>query len=343
MVSITTERLLELNPVPQESQFPITLTIADGLDGSGSHRIYNQAPTNSNLSTKSFILFAFKALSLIDKTGKEIWTNPSPNSPFVTRPIALVAQKENLDKVHYLMDKLINPETHILETIGLNLLQGHLNVKVKRTMFNGKMFGFLSGAGGASCQLCTATREQLKNMELVECGYPINRHVKDAIDIFSDVNEEEFLKLPSEKTHLLTHLPMSNIDILSASPLHSYLSEFSLFMLLIYHLDAGQRKWSLTSPKIHQSMNRMRSLLLEKTGLHVDISSYDGGTSSTGNVARSCFHNEKDFTRWATSSLLPEDKSSIALIQKNLSVILRLYNSSSKLDTLKLDNFCKET
>ena len=96
LVSLTTERLLQLNPVPQEYQFPITLTIADGLDGSGSHRIYNQAPTNSNLSTKSFILFAFKALSLIDKTGKQIWTNPSPNSPFGTRPIALVAQKENL-------------------------------------------------------------------------------------------------------------------------------------------------------------------------------------------------------------------------------------------------------
>ena len=45
----------------------------------------------------------------------------------------------------------------------------------------------------------------------------------------------------------------------------------------------------------------------------------------------------------ATSSLLPEDKSSIALIQKNISVILRLYISSSKLDTLRLDNFCKET
>ena len=96
LVSLTTERLLLLNPVPQEYQLPIILTIADGLDGSGSHRIYNQAPTNSNFSTKSFILFAFKALPLIDKTGEEIWTNPSPNSPFGTRPIALVAQKENL-------------------------------------------------------------------------------------------------------------------------------------------------------------------------------------------------------------------------------------------------------
>ena len=132
------------------------------------------------------------------------------------------------------------------------------------------------------------------------------------------------MKLPSEKRYGLTHLPMSNIDILSASPLHSYLCVFRWFMLLIYHLDARQRKWSPTSPKIHQSMNRMRNLLLEKTGLHIDIPSCNGGTSSTGNVARSCFHNEKDFITWATSSLLPEDKTSIALIQKNLSVILRL-------------------
>ena len=252
-----------------------------------------------------------------------------------------------MENVHYLMDKLINPETHILESIGLNLLQGHVNVKVKRTMFDCKISSFLSGAGGASCQLCTATREQLTDMELVECGYPLNRHVKDAIDIFNDVNEEEFLRLPSEKRNsslkLITHLPMSNIDILSASPLHSYLCVFRWFMLLIYHLDAGQRKCSPTSPKIHLSMNRMRSLLLLKTGLHVDIPSCDGGTSSTGNVAQSCFHSEKDFIRWGTSSLLPEDKYSIALIQKNISVILRLYNSSSKLDTLKLDNFCKET
>ena len=165
--------------------------------------------------------------------------------------------------------------------------------------------------------------------------------MEDAIDIFNYVNEEEFLKLPSEKRYGLTHLPMSNIDILSASPLHSYLCVFRWFMLLVYHLDAGQRKWSPISPKIHQSINRMRNLLLEKNGLHIDIPSCDGGTSSTGNVARSCFHNEKDFITWATSSLLPENKTSIALIQKNLSVILRLYNSSSKLDTLKLDNFCK--
>ena len=54
LVCITTERLSELNPVTQESQFPITLTIAEGLDGSGSHRIYNQAPTNSISQSNPF-------------------------------------------------------------------------------------------------------------------------------------------------------------------------------------------------------------------------------------------------------------------------------------------------
>ena len=46
------------------------------------------------------------------------------------------------------------------------------------------------------------------------------------------------------------------------------------------------------------------------------------------NVARSCFLNEKDFIKCATSPLLPEDKSSVATIPKNLSIILRLYNST---------------
>ena len=63
-------------------------------------------------------------------------------------------------------------------------------------------------------------------------------------------------------------------------------------------------------------MIRKRTLLLEKTGLHADILSCDAGTSSAGNVARTCFHYEKDFIRWATSSLLPEDNSSTARIKK---------------------------
>ena len=111
----------------------------------------------------------------------------------------------------------------------------------------------------------------------------------DAIDIFNDVNEEEFLKLPSKMRFGLTHPPVSDIDVVSVSPFHSYLCVFRWFMLLIYHLDPGERKWSPTSPKIRNSMIRMRSLLLENTGLHIDLPSCDGGTSTTGNVPNLVF------------------------------------------------------
>ena len=54
------------------------------------------------------------------------------------------------------------------------------------------MAGLLDGAGGASCHLCTATESQIKSLEWVESGFWINRFVKAAHEIFSEVNEEEF-------------------------------------------------------------------------------------------------------------------------------------------------------
>ena len=42
--------------------YPLTVMLSDGLDGSGSHKIYNQVQNHPDLSTKSFLLFAFKVL-----------------------------------------------------------------------------------------------------------------------------------------------------------------------------------------------------------------------------------------------------------------------------------------
>ena len=46
------------------AQYPLEIEIADGLDGSGSHRIYNQISDNPNFTNKNFLLFAFKVLSI---------------------------------------------------------------------------------------------------------------------------------------------------------------------------------------------------------------------------------------------------------------------------------------
>ena len=60
-------------------------------------------------------------------------------------------------------------------------------------------------------------------------------------------------------------------------------------MLLLYHIDAGVQTWLPTFPIIKASMIRLRKLLLDKTGLQIDLSTCDGGTTYTGNIARKSF------------------------------------------------------
>ncbi|KAI6648301.1 hypothetical protein LOD99_12110 [Oopsacas minuta] len=61
--------LLSFDSIVNNSQYPLSVRIADGLDGSGSHNSYNQVNSNLGLDTHSIILFGFKVLSMTDSTG----------------------------------------------------------------------------------------------------------------------------------------------------------------------------------------------------------------------------------------------------------------------------------
>ncbi|KAI6646238.1 hypothetical protein LOD99_9380 [Oopsacas minuta] len=82
LLTHTVNRILtaSANEIPSASN-PKKIRISDGLEGSGSHPVYQQA-THSNISTKSLILFGFKVISISDIDNKLIWKNPLPNSPF---------------------------------------------------------------------------------------------------------------------------------------------------------------------------------------------------------------------------------------------------------------------
>ena len=82
---------------------------------------------------------------------------------------------------------------------------------------------------------------------------------------------------------------------------------------------------------------------MKETSYHIDLPSCDGGTSSTGNVARDCFNNKRYFLRWDTSTIAPGDKEKLTTIHTNLGAILRGFNSSHKLDVGKLEMLCKIT
>ena len=83
--------------------------IADGLDGSGSHTVYNQTITNTE--TKSFILFCFRPIQITSCSGSILWKNLNPNSPFTQRPIFLHAAKENEENIKQFMNDIINSDT----------------------------------------------------------------------------------------------------------------------------------------------------------------------------------------------------------------------------------------
>ena len=107
------------------------------------------------------------------------------------------------------------------------------------------MAKILSGAGGAPCQLCTATSDQIYDIDIVKDGFPINRKIQDARLVFEEVDEAEFLSRPTNERFSITHQPISNIDIVFASPLHAYLRIFSWFIQLVSHIQGGSMsRWS---------------------------------------------------------------------------------------------------
>ena len=170
------------------SQFPLTVQLVDGLDGSDCHQIYSQfLATNGKLCTKIFILFAFWFTSIFDCTQNILFSNNIPNSTFRIRPITLIALKENHENINHLMVNIKNSQVSIIKR-GLAFPNGNGNVSIARSMLDGKMSAILGGAGVAICQLCTASFLELMDLELVRCGFSINRTILRAEELFNSVD-----------------------------------------------------------------------------------------------------------------------------------------------------------
>ena len=150
----TISQIIEGERFLQDANYPLTAKLIDGLDGSGSHSIYNQLRNHPDIMTKKFILFAFKVIWLKDCFENIVWTNPSLNSPFAMKSVALMALGESEENVKFLMDTTINAETKLLQTTGIQLKAGKVNVNITRCLFDTKMAAILDGAGGAPCHLC---------------------------------------------------------------------------------------------------------------------------------------------------------------------------------------------
>ena len=153
---------------------------------------------------------------------------------------------------------------------------------------------------------------------------------------------DSFFSLPSNERVNLTHLPVSTINIIAASPLHSYTCIFRWFNLLVYHLNCGKFKWSTTSPTIKQSMIFVRTLVQERTGLKVDQPDAQEERHLLEVLLEELFRTNVNYRMLFISSRGDLQRTTCKL-HTQLSAILRIFNSDRRINTIELGNLCRDT
>ena len=171
----------------------------------------------------------------------------------------------------------------------------------------------------------------MKDREFIVQGFPINRKISDAIQLFGDLEDiDAFFSLPSNQRFNLTHEPLSTINILPVSLLHSYTCIFRWFNLLVYHLSCKKFTWSLSTREIKDSMIHVRTIIENVTGLRIDQPDPKGGTTSTGGVARKGFSNDSNFIQCVISLVEIEFSGILSKLHTQLSVILRIITQTEE-------------
>ena len=147
----------------------------------------------------------------------------------------------------------------------------------------------MTGKGGAPCICCKANRHDINNISKVKCGFPMDCTISDIKQTIIQLTSggRELMTYKSNERFGITHEPASDIDVVPAAPLHSYLRILDWILNLMYRLAAGRRKWTED-----QTVRDYRSLICnrinEVTNLLFDQPGGSGNTS-TGNMARIFF------------------------------------------------------
>ena len=162
------------------------------------------------------------------------------------------------------MDKIINPEVKIIEQESLQFPQGHAQVQINRKRVRWENVCHIKWGRRSTLSIM----KDIKDIEMVRGGFLINRHISDAKGLFTLVDKDDYLSLPSSQRLGITHELLSDIDIMAASILHNYTCVFRWYMLLIYHLQARKSVWSPTSKPIDSARKFCSEFLYEKNRLN---------------------------------------------------------------------------
>ncbi|CAF1103757.1 unnamed protein product [Didymodactylos carnosus] len=232
-VSLTIKRLIDQS---LKHNIPLSTDLLyrqkTGHDGAGGQSIYraNQNPmTDANIFSKMM-----GPLSLSDSaTGETFWRNQAPNSAFWTRPLALIAEKENFELIRF-VNETFEPQEQMLRENGLSFDHNGQTYKVfiviEDSMKDMKVRMVESGLGGADCLICYTRQTEWKDVKKLneENAFLITRTAEKTMNLYNEMIEEsgEIKKRKNdyETRAGLTSEPLSTSDHHFLTLIHQYIN-----------------------------------------------------------------------------------------------------------------------
>jgi hypothetical protein len=164
----------------------------DGADSMSIYRSTENPMSELNIFCKMFVPLALKD----EKSDEVLWQNESPNSTFYTRPLLLIAGKENHELLRFVNETYEHQEKS-LEQNGLTFQYKNKTYDVKITieasMKDMKVRMAESGFGGAQCWMCSTKQEDWKdpNKILDSDFFSINRMAEKTIDLYNRLVDDD--------------------------------------------------------------------------------------------------------------------------------------------------------
>ena len=345
-VKITVKQIIESLPIKDATvTSELKLKIKFGFDGSGSHAVYNQS---NNAQTNNIILTMFCPLSLEDENGSAVWIQEAPNSPHAQRPLCLQMGKESADSLQSL--QLFNRDIAHLNEVGFKLFDKVVKVDIQSYMMDRKAADLYLGVGGAYCDLCSVSKQQCLDVDVIKAGFTIDRDVETLHKVFEDLQQEDGSVLKKKGDYDVrqgvTNRPIASPSqtVHSVQILHGLLRSFDMFMKTAIHVKAGVFDWSeAPSSRNKQFLDaaklEVQGNIFSATGIKWDYpdKAGKGGTTTTGNVARQLLHHQRE----VIISQLPDgNKEVFRHFGQQLSVIIRVMSSKEKVNIAKYKQSC---
>ena len=333
--------------------------IKDGVDGSGSHAIYQQ---QNNSQTHNMIMFMFCVLRITDSgTERVIFEEKSTASPFSMRPVFIVLGKEtleNLEDVKITVRERQNvPKFHVTTENGLNY---KITVEADLSMIDAKMRSLLTGLGGAYCLLCTVDKDTACGrpsgsipIDIESSCFVINRSYEETRYDYDRLSDDNGLVKRRRKDYAdrkgLTQEPLVNEDLSTISPLHSLMRSYDFCQNLLYHLRSETFLWTDSALQLgnsYQSLidakNEVKTYSKRETGITMDAAdpTGKGGNTNKGDICQRLMTNY----RHVLVELVPERfQTDFEELLCRIWIVVKVYTSMDKVRINLFKEFCLET